>query len=118
MTGVLKLVIEIGVEEMPAGVAPSMGEALKIALEQVLDNANVAPERFRLGVTPRRLLLVGTRCPVTQDDREEVVWGPPEHVAYDEKGNLTKAAEGFAQKAGVPLKEFTLEDKEMAKADT
>ena len=36
------LLIEIGVEEIPAGVAPRMGDALKAAVEKLLADANVA----------------------------------------------------------------------------
>lgn len=111
MSDSLPLLIEIGVEEIPAGVAPRMGYALKKAVEQLLDDANVAPESIRLGITPRRLLLHATRCPVIQSDREEVIWGPPEQVAFDEKGNPTNAAEGFAKKVGIALEEFSPEDR-------
>ena len=51
------LLLEIGVEEIPAGVAPRMGEALKAAVEKLMGDANLAVDELRLGVTPRRLLL-------------------------------------------------------------
>ncbi len=111
MSDSLPLLIEIGVEEIPAGVAPQMGEAFRKAVQTLLTSANVAPEAIRLGVTPRRLLIFGTGCPVTQNDHEEVLWGPPEQVAFDEKGNPTKAAEGFARKSGLSVSDFSLEDK-------
>jgi len=56
------LLLEIGVEEIPAGVAPRMGAALQKAVEKLLADANVAPESMRLGVTPRRLLLHAPAC--------------------------------------------------------
>jgi len=62
------------------------------------------------GVTPRRLLIHIKDCPVMQPDREETVWGPPEHVAYAD-GKPTKAAEGFARKSGIALEGFTMADK-------
>ncbi|NOR73028.1 MAG: glycine--tRNA ligase subunit beta, partial [Mariprofundaceae bacterium] len=67
-------------------------------------------------VTPRRLLLHITRCPVMQEDREETIWGPPEKVAFDEKGNPTRAAEGFAKKSGLSINDFELADKGDGKA--
>ncbi|ATX82980.1 glycyl-tRNA synthetase beta chain [Mariprofundus ferrinatatus] len=109
------LLIEIGTEEIPAGVAPRMGAALKEAVEKLLADANVAVDTLQLGVTPRRLLLHVAACPVMQEDREEVVWGPPEHVAYKD-GEPTGAAIGFAKKSGMSLDDFELADKGDGKA--
>lgn len=104
------LLIEIGTEEIPAGVAPRMGEALQTAVAQLLADADVAPETIRLGVSPRRLLLHAPNCPVMQADRDETIWGPPERVAYKD-GEPTGAAYGFAKKRGLPLELFELADK-------
>ncbi|PIP02888.1 MAG: glycine--tRNA ligase subunit beta [Zetaproteobacteria bacterium CG12_big_fil_rev_8_21_14_0_65_54_13] len=104
------LLIEIGTEEIPAGVAPRMGAALFDALHKLLADAGVAPASLRLGVTPRRLLLHAADCPVLQADREETIWGPPERVAYKD-GQPTGAAIGFAKKSGLSLDDFELADK-------
>ena len=104
------LLIEIGVEEMPAGVAPRLGEALREAVTGLLDDAGVKHAPLALGVTPRRLLLHAPSCEPMQPDREDIVWGPPERVAFAD-GQPTKAAHGFARKAGLPMDAFTLEDK-------
>jgi len=104
------LLIEIGTEEIPAGVAPRMGASLTAAVEKLLANANVAPDSIRLGVSPRRLLLHAENCPVMQADREETIWGPPERVAFAD-GKSTGAAHGFAKKSGLSLNDFELADK-------
>ncbi len=110
MSGTAPLLIEIGCEEIPAGVAPELGRALQAALAGLLNSAGVDAGRIQPGVTPRRLLLHAGACPLMQPDREEIIWGPPERVAFagDEP---TKAAEGFARKAGLPLAAFALVDK-------
>ena len=110
MSHTAPLLIEIGVEEIPAGVAPRMGAALKEAVEKLLLEANVAPESIRLGVTPRRLLLHASACPIMQADREETIWGPPERVAFAD-GKPAGAAIGFAKKSGLSLDDFELADK-------
>jgi len=110
------LLIEIGTEEIPAGIAPRMGMALKAAVEKLLTDANVAPESIRLGVSPRRLLLHAPVCPVMQADREETIWGPPERVAF-KNGAPTGAAHGFAKKSGLSLDDFELADKGDGKGD-
>ncbi|MFQ5345920.1 MAG: glycine--tRNA ligase subunit beta, partial [Mariprofundus sp.] len=110
MSDLNPLLIEIGTEEIPAGVAPRMGLALKEAVEKLLAAADVAPDNIRLGVSPRRLLLHAPGCPVMQADREETIWGPPERVAYAD-GKPTGAAHGFAKKSGLSLDAFELADK-------
>jgi len=109
------LLIEIGVEEIPAGVAPRMGNALKNSLEKVLNGANIAVSELKLGVTPRRLLIHIEQCLMMQADREQVLWGPPEKVAFKD-GEASKAAEGFARKSGLSVDDFELSDKGDGKA--
>jgi len=116
MSDMKPLLIEIGTEEIPAGIAPRMGMALKAAVEKLLTDANVAPESIRLGVSPRRLLLHAPVCPVMQADREETIWGPPERVAF-KNGAPTGAAHGFAKKSGLSLDDFELADKGDGKGD-
>jgi len=110
MSNMQPLLLESGTEEIPAGVAPRMGAALKDAVEKLLASASVAPESIRLGVSPRRLLLHAPGCPVMQADREETIWGPPERVAFAD-GKPTGAAHGFAKKTGLSLEDFELADK-------
>ncbi|MDQ6982370.1 MAG: glycine--tRNA ligase subunit beta [Mariprofundus sp.] len=110
MNDMKPLLIEIGTEEIPAGVAPRMGTALKEAVENLLAGAGVAPESIRLGVSPRRLLLHAAACPIMQADREETIWGPPERIAFAD-GKPTGAAHGFAKKSGLSLHDFELADK-------
>ena len=109
------LLIEIGVEEIPAGVAPRMGDALQAAVAKVLNDANVETSALRLGVSPRRLLIHVEACPVMQADREEVVWGPPENIALKD-GAPSPAAEGFARKSGLTFADFEFADKGDGKA--
>jgi len=104
------LLIEIGTEEIPAGVAPRMGQALLVSLQDLLTDAGIDAGAMRLGVTPRRLLIHTGTCPVMQEDREQTLWGPPEKVAFRD-GKATPAAEGFAKKSGLSVADFELADK-------
>ncbi|MDX8397896.1 MAG: glycine--tRNA ligase subunit beta [Mariprofundaceae bacterium] len=110
------LLIEIGVEEIPAGVAPKMGNELFSKLTVLLNNGGFSPQGMRLGITPRRLLIHATSCNDKQADYKEEVWGPPEKVAFDTDGNPTRAAQGFAKKSGLAVSDFSLEDKGDGKA--
>ncbi len=115
MSDLKPLLIEIGVEEIPAGVSARMGNALKTALEKLLKAANIEVSELRLGVTPRRLLIHVMDCPTMQADREQVIWGPPENVALKD-GEPSKAAEGFARKSGLNVSDFEFTDKGDGKA--
>ncbi|MDQ7002499.1 MAG: glycine--tRNA ligase subunit beta, partial [Ghiorsea sp.] len=115
MSDLKPLLIEIGVEEIPAGVAPRMGDALQAALIKLFKGANLAVSDLRLAVTPRRLLVHIAQCPTMQADREQVIWGPPENIALKD-GEPTKAAEGFARKSGLSVADFEFTDKGDGKA--
>ncbi len=106
------LLIEIGTEEIPAGVAHGMANQLDRELHSLLNNHGIGLDVAYEGegVTPRRLLFHAESCPVMQQDRERTVWGPPERVAFrDDKP--TRAAEGFAKKSGLNVSDFELADK-------
>ncbi len=115
MSDLKPLLIEIGVEEIPAGVAPRMGNALKTALTKVLKDANIETSDLVLGVTPRRLLIHVRDCPTMQADREQVIWGPPENIAIKDS-SPSPAAEGFARKSGLNVSDFEFADKGDGKA--
>ena len=108
------LLIEIGVEEIPAGVAQPMAEALRAGIATVMQQAGIEVPEMEATSTPRRLLVFAKGCPVMQEARFELLWGPSEQVAYRD-GEPTKAALGFARKAGVDVEELKLEEKEAGK---
>ena len=63
--------------------------------------------------TPRRLAVIFPGILARQQDARETMVGPPVSVAYKD-GQPTKAAEGFAKKAGVSVE--ALEQKQVGKA--
>ncbi len=100
------LLIEIGSEEIPAGYLPPALDALAAAVakrlaEERIDHGEV--ERF---ATPRRLALRVAAVDMMQPDREREVTGPPKRIAFDEEGNPTKAAIGFAKTNGVAVEDL------------
>jgi len=93
--------LEIGVEEIPAGVVLP-------ALQQLRELAAVGLERSRLEFgairtfgTPRRLVLLVEAVADRQPDVTREVKGPPADRAFDADGNLTQAGEGFARSRGL-----------------
>ncbi len=104
------LLIEIGVEEIPAGVAQPMAEALRDGIARHLNQAGLDDIELVATSTPRRLLVMSGDCPIQQEARFELLWGPSEQVAYRD-GKPTPAALGFARKAGVAPEALALEEK-------
>ncbi|MBD3801377.1 MAG: glycine--tRNA ligase subunit beta [Campylobacterales bacterium] len=97
------LLIEIGVEELPA--VPLLGELANIEKKwaKVLED-NALMCEFEFYYTPRRLVLWHREFKTAQDDTTEELFGAPIAIAYKE-GKATPAAEGFARKCGVSLDE-------------
>ncbi len=99
-----ELLIEIGCEEIPAGMLPRAEEDLRTGIEKLLTAENLAD-----GVTvesfagPRRLAAWVRGVRTKQSDVMSEVTGPPKSVAYDAVGAPTRAAVSFAEKQGIGL---------------
>ncbi len=99
------LLIEIGVEELPA--IPFLKELPNIeTLWMSILEKNALECAFEFYYTPRRLVLWHTEFPTAQSAREEEFFGAPLSVALKE-GEPTAAALGFAKKCGVDFSEIT-----------
>jgi glycyl-tRNA synthetase beta chain len=112
--------LEIGCEEIPARmIAEAMGQ-LRQSVAGLLETSHLLPESYDERTkpfdlsTPRRLAVVFPEILAKQEDQKETMTGPPVSQAYKD-GLPTKAAEGFAKKAGVPVE--ALERKEVGKAE-
>jgi len=97
------LLLEIGVEELPATFVAQAVEALPGLLESRLRELRISHGPVRALGTPRRLALIATGLASAQPDLDEEALGPPARVAFDADGKPTKAAQSFAQKIGVPI---------------
>jgi glycyl-tRNA synthetase beta chain len=102
------LLLEIGVEEIPA-------RFLLDAIKNLKETATGAFEENAIGysdisayATPRRLAFIATGVSETQPDRVREILGPPKKAAFDEQGNPTKAAIGFAAQAGIVPENLTI----------
>lgn len=98
------LLIEIGVEELPAIPLLKILDDIERSWAKILE-ANRLLTAFEFSYTPRRLVLWHPEFPVKQPDSEEEMFGPPVQIAFKD-GEPTRAAESFAQKCGVPLSEI------------
>lgn len=97
-----ELLIEIGVEEVPASWLPGLTTDLAAVAGAELKKARLdIDDPVESWSTPRRLTVRVARVAERQTDLEEVVTGPPVSAARDAGGQFTQAAVGFARKNGV-----------------
>ncbi len=97
------LLLEIGVEEIPASACRAAIDLLpdRVAGMFATEGIAVAPEDVNVMVSPRRIAVLLTGVPGEQAPREIVQRGPAYEAAYDDEGRPTKACEGFARAKGV-----------------
>lgn len=103
------LLIEIGVEELPA--VPLLKELAEIEKKWVaVLEKNALVGEFEFYYTPRRLVLWHREFKTRQDDRVEEFYGAPVEMAIKE-GAPTPAALGFAKKCGVEFDQLMRAEK-------
>ncbi|HIQ46966.1 MAG TPA: glycine--tRNA ligase subunit beta, partial [Sulfurovum sp.] len=98
------LLIEIGVEELPAIPLLKIVKNIEKSWSTILAEYNL-DNAFEFIYTPRRLVLKHAAMPMKQEDVEVEFFGPP-LVAAVKDGEPTKAAEGFSRKCGVAFSEL------------
>ena len=93
--------LEIGLEEMPAGVIPGAIRQLAEKMASWLSEERIAYGRLDSFATPRRLAVLVRDMAERQEDLRQEIKGPARNIAVDETGAWTKAALGFARSQGV-----------------
>ena len=96
-----KYLLEIGTEELAYKFIPSAMEQLKEEFSKTLKENEIKFSDIKIYATPRRLAVIVEDIAEKQEDIEKIIKGPIATIAYDENGNLTKAAIGFANKNGI-----------------
>jgi len=104
-----ELLLEIGTEEIPAGFIPGALKALEELADKALTDARLEHGALRAMGNPRRLVLHVKDIAERQPDSVRVVTGPSKKAAYDDAGNPTKAAMGFAKGQGVDVSALTVQ---------
>ena len=99
-----ELLIEIGLEEIPASWLPGLTTQIGTKLEARLNELRLPPAApIETYSTPRRLTVRVGKLAERQSDLEDVLTGPPASAAFDANGQPTPAAVGFAKKQGVEV---------------
>jgi len=105
--------LEIGCEEIPAGMIPKAAAELKAILVTHFSSHALVDEptieaSFETFGAPRRLVAIIRGVRVKQEDVTREITGPPKSIAFDSVGEPTRAAMSFAEKQGVPVSRLTI----------
>ena len=95
--------LEIGVEELPARLASPLLGQMQTAGEKMLNENRIGFEKVSIFSSPRRIIMYVQGLVAEQSDLVKEVKGPPCKVAFDQEGNPTKAAKGFAMSQKVSV---------------
>lgn len=104
------LAFEIGTEEIPAFDLSNAVKQLHSLAPRLLDEAAIPHGETEVYSSPRRLIVVVKDIPEATEEKNEVFKGPSVKIAFDEQGNPTKAAQGFARGKGVDPADLVVED--------
>jgi glycyl-tRNA synthetase beta chain len=103
-----EFLLEIGTEEIPASFIPPATQSFCELFGRLLDNARISYSSQEWYATPRRLIFRVLGVAPMQSSVEIEKTGPGKSAAFDEHGNPTKAAEGFARSQGVDVKDLLI----------
>lgn len=104
------VLLEIGVEELPARFIDDAEKQLKENTINWLQENRVQFESVESFSTPRRLALLIKNVAGKQSTITEEVRGPQLKIAQDEDGNWTKAAVGFTKGQGLQTDDIYTKD--------
>ena len=103
MADIRDLLVEIGTEELPPTALDRLSQAFMQGIADGLKSAELDYSEIKRYASPRRLAVQVTDLITAQEDRVVERKGPALKAAYDDNGNPTKAAEGFARSCGVTV---------------
>ena len=99
------LLIELGTEELPPKSLRLLAESFANNVEAELVKADLSFENVKWLASPRRLAVVVTNLDAKQADKVVEKRGPAINVAFDEQGQATQAAQGWARSNGITVEQ-------------
>ena len=104
------LLVELGLEEMPAYVVTPSMKQLRDKIAAFLTDNRLTFDKIEMFSTPRRLAVRVSNLSEKQTDLTEDFKGPSKKIALDAEGNFTKAAQGFVRGKGLTVEDITFRD--------
>ena len=104
------LLVELGLEEMPAYVVTPSMKQLRDKMAAFLTDNRLTFDKIEMFSTPRRLAVRVSNLSEKQTDLTEDFKGPSKKIALDADGNFTKAAQGFVRGKGLTVEDITFRE--------
>ena len=104
--------VEIGVEELPPKSLLSLSKAFQSSISKQLSDLRLSFGEVTSFATPRRLAVLVSELDGQQPSEKIETLGPAVKAAFDENGEPTQAAMGFARKLGVEVSDLAETDTE------
>ncbi|MBL4819349.1 MAG: glycine--tRNA ligase subunit beta [Deltaproteobacteria bacterium] len=101
----MKLLLEVGCEELPASHLDAAIQFLPKQLQAELKDFRLSAENIKSLGTPRRIILLAEDLPQKQPDLDSEVLGPKAQIAFNEDGSLSKAGQGFLKSRNINPKD-------------
>ena len=99
------LLIELGTEELPPKSLKTLATAFYDGIKSQLDNNDLTYSDIKWFATPRRLAVQVAELTAKQADKVVEKRGPATNVAFDEQGQPSKAAMGWARSNGIRVEQ-------------
>ena len=100
------LLLEIGLEEIPAHIVIPSQEQLAERVQTFLQENRLSFGEVESFSTPRRLAVLIHSLVEKQNDEKKLVKGPAKHIALSEDGTWSKAAKGFVKGQGLTTEDI------------
>ncbi len=97
------LLLELGTEELPPKSLRTLAQSLHDSFIKELNESGLSFAASKWYATPRRLALFITSLSEKQEDRVIEIKGPTVKAAFDDNGQPTKAALGWAHANGISV---------------
>jgi glycyl-tRNA synthetase len=102
--------LEIGTEELPANDLTQALQQLEPGIIRLMADNRLTHGEVSVMGTPRRLVVRVEDLAAYQPDQEQLVKGPPADKAFDDQGQPTPAAQGFARSKGVHVSDLQVRE--------
>jgi glycyl-tRNA synthetase beta chain len=97
------LLVEIGTEELPPKSLAKLAMAFKENVQSAFSENDLDFDDISWYASPRRLAVMVNGLAEFQADKDVEKRGPAVSAAFDESGNATKAAQGWARSNGIEV---------------
>lgn len=104
------LLVELGLEELPAYVVTASEQQLGQKIQAFLEENRLSFDSIQTFSTPRRLAFRVKGLADQQEDLTVDFKGPSKKIALDADGNFSKAAQGFVRGKGLTTDDITFRE--------